>query len=149
MTGGMALRYQPQSRKRKSSYKKGDKNNLSNYRPISLLNTNYKIFTAIIQKRLADGLDKHLQSTQYGFRRKMGTAQALHYVRRTVERGERTRNKTLFVLLDWEKAFNKVLHDKIPETLKRMNVPDKIANVITELYRTPTFKVEMEGIESA
>ena len=30
-----------------------------------------------------------------------------------------------------------------------MNVSDKIANVITELYRTPTFKVEMEGIESA
>ena len=31
-------------------HKKGDKNNLSNYRPISLLNTNYNIFTAIIQQ---------------------------------------------------------------------------------------------------
>ena len=84
-------------------HKKGDKNNLSNYRPISLLNTNYNIFTAIIQKRLADGLDKHLQATQFRFRRKTGTAQALHYVRRIVKRGERTRNKTLFVLFDWEK----------------------------------------------
>ena len=129
-------------------HKKGDKNNLENYRPIFLLNTNYKIFTTILQKRLADSLDKHLQKTQYGFRRNRGTAQALHYVRRVMEKGERTRTKTLFVLLDWEKAFDNVLHDKIYETLERMNVPPKIVNVIKNLYSKPTFEVELEGYES-
>ena len=75
-------------------FKKGDKTNLNNYRPISLLNTNYKILTAILQKRLADVLDKHLQSTQYGFRRKRGTAQALHYVRRIMEKRNKKRTLT-------------------------------------------------------
>ena len=111
-------------------FMKGDKNNLENYRPISLLNSTYKILTAIIQKRLSDGLDEYLQTTQYGFRRQRGTAQALHYVRRAVEIGERTRTITICILLDWEKAFDQVLHWKIPEALRRMNVPDKLVNII-------------------
>ena len=32
-------------------YKKGDTNNFENYRPISLLNTLYKIFAAVLQKK--------------------------------------------------------------------------------------------------
>ena len=52
------------------------------------------------------------------------------------------------VLLDWEKAFDKVKHDKLFEALYRMNVPDKFNNVIKALYRTPTFKVELENMES-
>jgi hypothetical protein len=49
-------------------YKKGDTNKFENYRPISLLNILYKIFAAILQKRIAKNLDKHFQKTQFGFR---------------------------------------------------------------------------------
>ena len=93
-------------------------------------------------------MDKHIQESQYGFRRKRGTAQALHYVRRAIEKGVRTRAKTWFVLLDWEEAFDKVLHWTITEALRRMNVPEKMVNMIQELYRQPTFKTEMESTTS-
>ena len=46
-------------------YKKGDTNKFENYRPISLLNTLYKVYAAIIQIRISDTLDKHLQQTQF------------------------------------------------------------------------------------
>ena len=42
-------------------FKKGDSSNLENYRPISLLNTCYKIFAAILQKRIAKTIDPFLQ----------------------------------------------------------------------------------------
>ena len=126
-------------------YKKGDKNNLANYRPISLLNSIYKILTAILQKRISTVLEKYLQRTQYGFRQKRGTAQAIHYIRRVIEKGEstRTNTKTLLVLLDWEKAFDKVIHKELFNAMSRMNIPDKIINIIKQLYKKPIFRVEM------
>ena len=44
-------------------YKKGDTNKFENYRPISLLNTMYKIIAAILQRRISNVLDRHLQKT--------------------------------------------------------------------------------------
>ena len=130
-------------------FKKGNKADLGNYRPISLLNTTYKIYTTILQQRLAKALDKHLQPTQYGFRAKKSTANAVHYVRRVMEKGEKTNTKTLLVLLDWEKAFDKVRHESLFSALARMNVPEQYVKAIKELYRQPTFKVEMEGKTSS
>ena len=52
-----------------SIYKKGDTSKMENYRPISLLNSIYKIYAAIIQRRLADAIDDRLQKTQFGFRK--------------------------------------------------------------------------------
>ena len=54
-------------------YKKGDTNKYANYRPISLLNTMYKLFAAVLQRRIAETLDTDLQETQYGFRRERCT----------------------------------------------------------------------------
>ena len=82
---------------------KGNPSDLGNYRPISLLNTMYKIIAGVIQNRLAGKLDKHLQRTQYGFRKQKGTADAIHCIRRIIDKGESTGTKTLMVLIDWEK----------------------------------------------
>ena len=41
---------------------------LSNYRPISLTNTMYKIYASLLQRRLASHFDHRLRPTQFGFR---------------------------------------------------------------------------------
>ena len=74
-------------------FKKGNKEDIGNNRPISLLNTMYKILAVIIKDRMAQHLDQHIQETQYGFRSKKGTADALQYIKRIVERGEATLEK--------------------------------------------------------
>ena len=53
-----------------SIYKKGDHDNPENYRPISLLNTTYKIYCIILHHRISNKIDTHLGETQFGFRRK-------------------------------------------------------------------------------
>ena len=55
--------------------KKGDTADLDNYRPIALLNAQYKIYAAILQRRIANALDSKLQKTQYGFRQGKSTTQ--------------------------------------------------------------------------
>ena len=129
-------------------YKKGDTSKMENYRPISLLNSIYKIFAAIVHNRLADKLDKFLQKMQFGFRKGRGTADAIHCVRRAAEHGEQTKTKTRLVLLDWEKAFDKVTREGLYSALERMAVDSKIQRVIKALYKKPMFKVETDGIES-
>ena len=118
-------------------FKKGDTNTYENYRPISLLNSSYKILAAIIQKRLAKVIDPYLQKTQYGFRKKKSTAQAIHIIRRTMDTGIRSGTKINVVLLDWEKAFDKIKRDKLIEALERMNVHPKMVKIIQSIYTKP------------
>jgi hypothetical protein len=54
-------------------YKKGDKNNLSNYRPISILTSFNKILEKVIYRRLLKHLNIILSKHQFGFRANMGT----------------------------------------------------------------------------
>ena len=52
----------------------------------------------------------------------------------------------MMVFLDWEKAFDKVTHERLMEALHRLNVPQKIISIITSLYSDPKFKV-VKGTE--
>ena len=64
-------------------YKKGNVEDPGNYRPISLLQSLYKLYASLIQVRLANVVDDIIWATQYGFRRKKSTADAIYLVRRT------------------------------------------------------------------
>ena len=51
-----------------------------------------------------------------------------------MEYGERTGNKEILVLLDWDKAFDKITHEALHQALARMNVHIKYRNIIKQLY---------------
>ncbi len=46
-------------------YKKGDPKKQENYRPISLLTSIYKVYTSLLQKRIADAVDDDIFETQW------------------------------------------------------------------------------------
>ncbi|XGW33935.1 hypothetical protein V3C99_018008 [Haemonchus contortus] len=50
-------------------HKKGDRDDLRNYRPISLLSVLYKLFTKIILTRISRTLDEAQPEEQTGFRK--------------------------------------------------------------------------------
>ena len=108
-----------------SIFKKGDTKKLENYRPISFLNTFFKITATAIQMRLSSKVDKHIQRTQYGFRASRSTAQALYLARRTQYLSELSGMDLCSALLDWEKAFGKIDQSRMAEALQRLRIPPK------------------------
>ena len=60
-----------------STFKKGDSSKLENSRPISLLQTFYKLLAAMIKNRLSQGFENWTMNTQYGFRSGRSTSRAI------------------------------------------------------------------------
>ena len=124
-----------------SIYKKGDPSNLANYRPIALLQTFYKILAAMTKMRLEEALEPWLLKTQYGFRRKRSTAQAIFLARRPMDIAERQGTNLTLTLLDWEKAFDKVDQSKLVKVLQRLCIPERMVNLVRNIYRYAQFRV--------
>ena len=59
-------------------FRKGDSTKFENYRPISLLNSMYKIFTATLVSRIQAGVDHVLQDTNLVSEK--GRAQQMQYI---------------------------------------------------------------------
>ena len=89
-------------------FKKGEDADCGNYRPICLLNSAYKIFATIILRRLIKGgADDRIAASQFGFRRRRGTEDALHCARRAMELAQAHKHGRLYMLaLDCRKAFD-------------------------------------------
>ena len=127
-----------------SIYKKGDPRNPGNYRPISLLNSIYKIYAALLQTRISATLDTLIQKTQFGFRKGKSTTNALICIRRVLEVAEATQQKVFLTFLDWEKAFDKVRQDRLLQSLERIGCPAQVCKAIANLYSSPQFMVQIK-----
>ena len=68
-------------------------------------------------------------------------AEALHnlcsFLRRSQEIQEEAALESHLLLLDWEKAFDKVPQSKIIRATRRLGVPEKIINMIKAIYIAP------------
>ena len=60
-------------------YRKGDKKDTANYRPISLLNLNYKIYATILKNRMQQTLDKAIGEKQTAATENRTILHTLHY----------------------------------------------------------------------
>lgn len=100
-------------------HKSGSKQDISNYRPISLLPTLGKIAEKVINKQLVCYLDSfnHIAPNQYGFRKNISTADAINHVIGNITRKLDSSTKCLGVFLDLAKAFDTV---SIPILLNKM-----------------------------
>jgi hypothetical protein len=100
-------------------YKRGDKTDVSNFRPISVLTAITRIIEKLINIRVTNYLTKHhiISNYQYGFRRGVSTQDAVldltSNIVESVDRGD----KSLTVFIDLKSGFDTV---SIPILLKRL-----------------------------
>ena len=77
------------------------------------------------------------------------TANAIFLIRRIIDTAERSNKQpTRILLLDWEKAFDKLTHKSPFIALENMNVDIQIIDLIKMMYKHQEFMVETNGIKS-
>ena len=83
-----------------------------------------------------------LSKTQYGFRPNRSTSHAIYVLRRIQDYSEIKGANLSIAFLDWEKAFDKIQHDKLIIALHRLGFNSHYTDVIADCYRTPQFFVK-------
>ena len=79
------------------------------------------------------------EGTQYGFRHDRSTSQAIFLARRLLDISEQQGSNLTLILLDWEKAFDKIDHGRLLEALKRAGVPPRKLRLTTAIYKKMKF----------
>ena len=116
-------------------HKKGDQKNISNYRPISLLNNIYKLFTKIITNRITRTLDENQPREQAGFRRGFSMIDHLHAVNQLIEKCAVYKIPLDVGLVDYNKAFDSVEIPDVIEALQEQGVNPVYVNVLKHIYK--------------
>ena len=124
-------------------HKKGDKANLKNYRPISLLPAIYKVFSRIILDRIRQQLNFNQPTEQAGFRPGYSTVDHLHTINQLIEKANEFGIPICIAFVDYEKAFDSVDFVPVMEALKNQGVEKPYIDILTEIYRNATAVIRL------
>ena len=91
----------------------GNRNLMSNYRPISILPTLSKIFEKLIHVRIYQFLDENkvLYSYQFGFRKAHSTVHAVQTAIHSVTKALDASYQCMGIFIDFSKAFDTIQHN--------------------------------------
>ena len=127
-------------------FKKGCESDPSICRPISLLQTCYKLYARMLASRLYAGLDPVLRDNQFGFIHGGSTSDAIFLVRRLQDLVDAKHSRVLHLLfLDWSKAFDAIKPAALHLALRRLRVPPIMCKAILDLTESPVFSVVIDG----
>ena len=100
-------------------YKKDDRRLPKNWRPISLLNTDYKLASKIITERLKTVMGSIMHQDQTCGVVGRSIFSNLHLVRDTLDFIDKTNEPAILLTLDQEKAFDRVDHEFMLSVLRK------------------------------
>ena len=131
-------------------FKKGDKHNPANYRPVSLTSICCKVLEHIVAKALLCHLEsnKILIENQHGFRHSRSCeTQLLMFVDellRSMSKGMQIN----VVIMDFSKAFDMVPHNSLLVKLSGYGIQDKMLDWIGSFLSDRSQRVVVEGEQS-
>ena len=122
----------------------------ASYRPISLLSSISKILERVVLERINDHLDDNniLPKQQFGFRPKFSTVHQLNRIVKQVKSKLKTKESTGMLLMDVEKAFDRVWHNGLIYKMMKYNFPHRIIKFIYSFLNNRKFHVQVIGKKS-
>ena len=132
-------------------FKKGQKEIVNNYRPISLLTSISKILERLVYKRTLRFLVncKILSNFQFGFRQKHSTTHALLAFIDKVAHAIDDVSHTIGVFLDFSKAFDTIDHDILLYKLSHYGIRGKALDWFRDYLTDRKQYVNINGQESS
>ena len=107
---------------------------LKNWRPISLLNTDYKILTLTLANRLQSVLPKLISLDQNAYIKGRFIGYSIRSILDTIELHKTKQIKSIIAFLDFEKAFDKIRWSFMKKCLSKFGFGANFMKWITILY---------------
>ena len=130
-------------------YKKGDRSNPGNYRPISLLSATSKVLEKIVCEQLGEQVERHLPEKQSGFRKADGTVPQLTRLLHTMYEALDNGKNVFAVFYDLSKAFDRVWHRGLLAKMEHLGVTGKALNWVAGYLQDRRQKVQLEEASSS
>lgn len=121
-----------------------DKECLENWRPITLLNNDYKILALILAKRIKDVLNCIIDESQSGFMEKRHISNNIRLVLDILDYEDLILNDSYMLFLDFYKAFDSLEHNFIFQALTKFGFGDSFCKAIRTLYRNNNSVIKLK-----
>jgi hypothetical protein len=131
-------------------FKKGDKHQAANYRPVSLTSITCKLLEHIIHSSIMGHFDKYsiLTDCQHGFRKKRSCETQLITTVQEIASSTAKGEQVDVILLDFAKAFDKVPHSRLLLKLNYYGVRNNTLQWIKSFLTSRKQQVIVEGVRS-
>ena len=126
-------------------YKKGDCEDPSNNRPISITAALAKIFEKVLREQMSNYLEsnKLLTQRQFGFRSKYSTTDALVYATENIRKKLDNSENTAAAFINLSKAFDSISHEILPQKLMMLKFDDNAMSMMESFLTNRQQKVTL------
>lgn len=125
-------------------HKKGKKDQMENYRPISILPNMYKLFTKILQQKIEQKINNDQPEEQAGFRPSYSTNDHLQTINQIIEKCQEYNINLYLGFIDYSKAFDSIETKHIWPSLERAKIHSKIIQIFKTIYSKSKAKITLD-----
>ena len=127
-------------------YKSGNKNEINNYRPISIMPSIEKVFEEILVNRLTSFIEKYkiIDRRQYGFQKGKNINMLLGNFTNTLNVNLSKNKHSLILFLDFSKAFDTISHAKLIDALENIGVRGNCLELFKNYLQCRSFVVKIK-----
>ena len=113
----------------------------ASFRPISILDHDYKIITKLLAKRLEIILPKLISPDQTGFVKGRYSSDNIRRLLNVINHLDTCQRSSLLLSLDAEKAFDRVEWNFLFAILNRLNMGSRFMEWVKSIYKNPNAAV--------